>query len=52
LCGGSYGAEDILAERDAVELEIGLEKEVGGVVESPFTGLVDWVTETYLSLCS
>lgn len=38
---GAEGAQDVLAEGDAVELEVGFEEEVGGVVEGPFAGIFE-----------
>ena len=37
--GSAYRAQDILAEGEGVEFEVGFEEEIGGVVESPFAGI-------------
>ena len=36
-CSSRYGTKDVFAETDGIQLEVGLELEVGHVVKTPFS---------------
>ena len=42
---GAQRAEYVFGKGDAVEFEVGLEEQVGGIVESPFARVFQWVAK-------